>query len=168
MARARNIKPKFFTNPELVELPFSTRLLFIGLWTIADREGRLEDRPKQIKMNIFPSDEVDINSALSDLQNAGLLLRYEVDGVRYLQINTFCKHQNPHKDEKASTIPAPKLHGATNMQQSNEHDSSPAITLIPVSPNPDSLKPEKKHTSALPPEFSPEFVGCGPQRPQYS
>ena len=31
MARARNIKPGFFTNDELVELPFATRLLFIGL-----------------------------------------------------------------------------------------------------------------------------------------
>jgi hypothetical protein len=43
MARARNIKPGFFANPELVELPFATRLLFIGLWTVADRAGRLED-----------------------------------------------------------------------------------------------------------------------------
>ena len=52
MARARNIKPGFFTNDELVELPFATRLLFIGLWTIADREGRMVDRPKKIKMEI--------------------------------------------------------------------------------------------------------------------
>lgn len=39
MARARNIKPGFFTNDELVELPFEVRSLFIGLWAIADREG---------------------------------------------------------------------------------------------------------------------------------
>jgi hypothetical protein len=50
MARARNIKPAFFKNEQLVELGMSTRLLFIGLWCLADREGRLEDRPKRIKM----------------------------------------------------------------------------------------------------------------------
>ena len=55
MARARNIKPGFFLNEELVELPFSTRLLFIGLWTLADRDGRMEDKPKRIKMSLFPA-----------------------------------------------------------------------------------------------------------------
>ncbi len=65
MARARNIKPGFFRNAELVELPFEARLLFIGLWTIADREGRLEDRPKQIKMEVFPADNVDCNQLIA-------------------------------------------------------------------------------------------------------
>ena len=71
MARARNIKPGFFTNDELVELPFSTRLLFIGLWTIADREGRMVDRPKKIKMEIFPADDVDCDQALTQLADSG-------------------------------------------------------------------------------------------------
>ena len=44
MARARNIKPGFFKNELLVGLPYEYRLLFIGLWTIADRDGRFEDR----------------------------------------------------------------------------------------------------------------------------
>ena len=32
MARARNIKPSFFLNEDIVELPCEARLLFIGLW----------------------------------------------------------------------------------------------------------------------------------------
>ena len=47
MARARLLKPGFFTNEDLCELPAFGRLLFAGLWTIADREGRLEDRAIQ-------------------------------------------------------------------------------------------------------------------------
>jgi hypothetical protein len=35
-----------------------------------------------------------------------MLVRYQVDGVKYLQIKNFAKHQNPHRDEQASTIPA--------------------------------------------------------------
>ena len=52
MARARNLKPSFFTNDKLAELHPLGRLLFAGLWTIADREGRLEDRPKRIKTDV--------------------------------------------------------------------------------------------------------------------
>ena len=64
MARARNIKPGFFRNADLAELPIEARLLFIGLWTIADREGRMEDRPKQIKMELFPADSLDCDGPI--------------------------------------------------------------------------------------------------------
>lgn len=49
MAGARNIKPGFFTNDVLAACDQLARLLFAGLWTVADRAGRLEDRPKRIK-----------------------------------------------------------------------------------------------------------------------
>lgn len=107
MARSRNIKPGFFTNEDLVELDFATRLLFAGLWTIADRDGRLEDRPKKIKINVFPADNVDVELMLSDLHKSGFIQRYSVNGVAYVQITNWTKHQNPHHTEKASNIPAP-------------------------------------------------------------
>lgn len=139
MARARNIKPGFFSNEELVELPFSTRLLFIGLWTLADREGRLEDKPKRIKMNLFPADSVDVDAALSELEQSGFLTRYEVDGSRFIQVLAFRKHQNPHRDEKASLIPAFGEHGASTVQTPESNDANPADSLIPDSLN---LNPE--------------------------
>src|ERR1041385_5061356 len=126
MARARNIKPGFFTNEELVELPFSTRLLFIGLWTEADRAGRMEDKPKRIKMKLFPADDIDVDTALQQLHDKGFLLRYEANGERYIQILAFDKHQNPHKDERKSEIPAPNLHRATPMQQQGLNSTNPA------------------------------------------
>lgn len=54
MARARNIKPAFFTNDELSELPPLARLLFIGLWTIADYKGCFEYKPKRLKVQLLP------------------------------------------------------------------------------------------------------------------
>ena len=139
MSRARNIKPGFFTNDDLVELPFEVRLLFIGLWTIADRAGRLIDRPKKIKMEIFPGDDVDCHASLSLLQAKGFLKRYEIQGIGYIQITNWHKHQNPHIKETPSVIPA-------------ENESAPDIpvqapeipersVLIPDSLNliPDSL-----------------------------
>jgi hypothetical protein len=107
MARSRNIKPGFFKNELLVEIPPETRLLFIGLWCLADREGRFEDRPKKIKMELFPCDNFSIEDSLALLAENGFLLRYEVDGKRYAQVVNFTKHQMPHHKEVPSEIPAP-------------------------------------------------------------
>jgi hypothetical protein len=118
MARTRQIKPGFFVNEDMVELPFHTRLLFIGLLTIADRRGVLEDRPKKIKMAIFPADNIDIDASLNELAEFKFIIRYQVDGGKYIHICEFVKHQNPHKDEKANDMPMPTqgVNDARNMQ----------------------------------------------------
>ena len=107
--RTRTIKPAFFKNEELAELDFAARLLFIGLWGLADREGRLEDRPKRIKIEVFPGDNVDIENLLDQLAESGFILRYMVDDKKYIQVINFAKHQRPHANEVASEIPATHL-----------------------------------------------------------
>lgn len=145
MARARNIKPGFFTNEDLVELDFATRLLFAGLWTVADREGRLQDRPKKIKIDVFPADNLDIDAMLQQLHNAKFIQRYEVDGQKFIQISSWDKHQNPHHTEKASEIPGPngeltvKAPLKTKDPQSSDGGNL-ADSLIPDSLIPDSEK----------------------------
>jgi hypothetical protein len=105
MARARNIKPGFYTNEDLVECSFAARLLFPGLWMLSDREGRLEDRPKKIKMAIFPADSIDINELLAELEVRGFIKRYEADGKKVISIPQFLDHQNPHGREQDSVLP---------------------------------------------------------------
>lgn len=142
MARARNIKPGFFTNEDLVELPFETRLLFIGLWTIADRAGRLYDRPKTIKMALFPADTVNIDEMLTGLAARGFIWRYEVDGVKCIQIITWEKHQNPHMKEAVSSIPAPVERRTETEQAPTEHGASTVRAVFLPEPArliPDSL-----------------------------
>lgn len=143
MARSRNIKPGFFLNDKLAEIDPLGRLLFAGLWTLADREGRLEDRPKRIKIEVLPYDNCDIDDLLDDLYDADFIQRYEVDGEKYIQIVNFGKHQNPHKNEKPSTIPAFEKHHTSTVQVPDEHSTNRAdsFNLIPDSFNliPDSL-----------------------------
>lgn len=119
MARIRSIKPKFFLNEEVSALPYECRLLFIGLWTQADREGRLEDRPKRLRAELFPYDDVDVNKMLDKLVGTNghpLITRYEINGERYIQVNKFKEHQYPHIKEPKSTIPAPDKHHANTRQ----------------------------------------------------
>lgn len=146
MARARNIKPGFFQNEDLVELPYEYRLLFIGLWTIADREGRLENRPKKIKMQLFPADDLDLSEALLGLAKKNLITLYSVDSDEYIQINNFLKHQHPHHKEADSVIPAPKDQGQTL----DKPEASPSDSLNPIT---DSLNPSlSSEQSSKPPE----------------
>lgn len=121
MARSRNIKPGFFTNDELAECHPLGRLLFAGLWTIADKEGRLDDRPKKIKAMLLPFDEADCDALLQQLNDHKFIIRYRVNGECYIQISNWKKHQNPHCKEAASEIPAPLENDkSTGQEQCNE------------------------------------------------
>lgn len=133
MARARNIKPGFFTNEDLCELPPLTRLLFIGLWTEADREGRLEDRPSRLKMRVFPMDTFDVDEALSRLAEKNFITRYEVGGQRLIQISAWHKHQRPHAQEAKSVLPEQKSYQGCISDSKTEDFRNENTTLV-VSP----------------------------------
>ncbi len=124
MARIRTIKPEFFKNEELAELPAIVRLLFIGLWTQADKEGRLLDRPKRIKAELFPYDSIDIDKELSRLQSAGFIKRYEVGELKVIHINTFTKHQRIQGNEAHSESALPVPPKAVDLKINEEVDGN--------------------------------------------
>lgn len=109
MARTRYVKIGFFRNEALAEFGPWHRLLFEGLWLLADRSGRLEDRAKRIKADLFPYDALDVEPMLADLA-AGVdpfIRRYEAEGRRYIAVLNFNAHQRPHHKEPESKIPEP-------------------------------------------------------------
>ena len=107
MPRIRYIKPEFFTDEDIAELSFEARLLFQGLWCYADKEGRLEDRPKFFKITILPYDAVNIDKLLNSLASGikPFIIRYKNTIKSYIQLINFTKHQKPHHTEKDSIIP---------------------------------------------------------------
>ncbi|KTJ36786.1 hypothetical protein ASU85_24705 [Klebsiella aerogenes] len=122
MARSRNIKPGFFTNDELAECCPYARLLFAGLWTIADKEGRLDDRPKKVKALVLPFDNVDCDELLQQLHQRKFINRYQVNGEGFIQISNWKKHQNPHCKEAASEIPEPVENNDSTGQEQCKDD----------------------------------------------
>ena len=98
----------------------------MGLFTIADREGRFKWRPRAIKSEIMPYDNIDFSNVLDSLGTRGLLVKYacgtrdpRVDdalGTRdsdeiYGWIPTFRKHQVINNKELASILPDPRGEG---------------------------------------------------------
>jgi hypothetical protein len=138
--RARNIKPGFFMNEDLADCGPWGRLLFAGLWCLADKAGRLEERPRRIKAEVFPYDEKmpTIESLLKTLAEKGFITRYQVDTKNYIQINNFGEHQHPHHTEKESNLPPPDFHGAITVNSPLDNGYTPSDSLIPDSLIPDS------------------------------
>lgn len=134
MARIRSVKPEFFSNEDLAELSAHTRLLFIGLWTLADRRGILEDRPKRIKASLFPYESVPVEKLLTELESRRFIHRYHVGEIRAILIPTFGKHQNPHVNEKSNDIPEPDQHYTSTVQEPEQHESETVQVEKCISP----------------------------------
>lgn len=154
MARARNIKPALFKNEVLGVADPMLTLLFEGLWLLADREGRLEDRPLRIKGELFPyRDSLDMDGMLNWLAESGFIARYGVSGKRYIEIDNFVKHQNPHRNEPESVIPSVSEGCSASdfgRSTSDKSESAPAdsLSLDSGSLTPDPLTPPTPAASA--------------------
>ncbi len=157
MARARLLKPSFFLNDVLANCCPLARILFSGLWTLADREGRLEDRPQKIKASVLPYDNCNIDDLLNELDAADFIIRYTIDNNDYIQVLAFTKHQHPHHRENASIIPAPDKPRAKPELALDKTGTSPSLTLNPLTltlnPEPRACSEEKiKENIKLTPE----------------
>lgn len=120
--RKRYICPGFCKNEYLAELSVEARLLFACMPMFADREGRMEDRPKKIRAEIFPYDHFDVDQLLDDLYKAGFVDRYETDGIKVVQIVNFAKHQNVHRNEEKSVLPGKEISRSDQGMPGNDRD----------------------------------------------
>jgi hypothetical protein len=145
MMRMRMIKPGFFKNEQLAEAEPLTRILFAGLWGLADREGRLEDRPARIKAEVLPYDRCDVIKMLAWLGDHGFIRRYDVDGKQLICIPTFKEHQKCNQHEPPSTLAEPvgtdkhmQAHASTCMhvQGTDMHMHARASTCMENQPQP--------------------------------
>ena len=97
MAKIRGIKPDFWTDEKIVSLNISTRLFFIGIWNFCDDCGVFEWKPLELKMKIFPADNLDTKKALQELVRKKCIQKFDKDGKVYAVILNFQKHQRPDK-----------------------------------------------------------------------
>jgi hypothetical protein len=107
MARTRLINPDAPKDEAVATLSPLARVTWAYLPCHADREGRLEDKPFKLKFEILPADNVSMDELLDELEAGHLIHRFVAGGRRFIQIRTFLRHQNPHKNERASVIPPP-------------------------------------------------------------
>ena len=109
MARIRTVKPDLFRHEDLHDLELETglpvRLAFIGLFCVCDKAGRFRWRPKQLKLDILPYDDLDFERVIDALSSRNFLVKYEVEGEFYGCIPTFTRHQHINNRESESMLP---------------------------------------------------------------
>lgn len=128
MARIRTIKPEFWTDEKLAVLDTTTRLVYLGLISLADDYGRLVDNLKALDGQIFPFTDESCADALETLATLQRIVRYTAkSGQNLIQIVRWSDHQKVNHPGK-EIWPAPTA----------EDLIKPAVT------RPSSNPPEKR------------------------
>jgi hypothetical protein len=164
MARIRTIKPDFFTSEDIMALSPLARLLYIGTWLEADREGRLAWKPATLKVRYLPSDACDVMALADELVGRGLIVPYG-DGLAF--IPRFKDHQYINGKEPQSRLEAPTDESidACRTRAGRVSDAPSFPSYIPSLPSlPD--RPAVQSRGAFPPGSLPRDHKyhrlCGP------
>ena len=111
MPRIRTVKPQLAKHELLFDAEIETglplRFAWAMLFTVCDREGRFHWRPRELKTDILPYDELDFSRVLDAWLTRGLLVKYRVGDEWYGHIPTWRRHQVINNRESASQLPDP-------------------------------------------------------------
>ena len=141
--RARFIRPDFFTDEKIGDLPFGARLLFIAIWTHTDLRGVFECNVAQLKIKAFPYDsEVTrekVGLWLEMLAKAGVIVPFESEGKTWGHVKNWSRHQTfTTSEQKAGSRNPEPPSGSSQAQVRHESDQGPThassltLTLTPA------------------------------------
>jgi hypothetical protein len=166
VARIRTIKPEFWTDEKLSILDPLTRLVFLGLISMADDAGRLVDSVRLVDGMLFPNTDDTSRDSLDTLARMSRIVRYRSSsGQALIQILNWDRHQkvdNPNK----YTLPGPESAAVIQPAVSNgvngasEHTSlEPRENLASLSRNPIVTTPDLRPTTNDLRPTTPERAG---------
>jgi len=112
MPHYRRLWKKFTTSEDVNDMPDdTTRLAWALLPHALDREGRGLDSAAWLRAQLFPlRDDVAVQQVRDMMDwwaERGMIVRYEVDGKKYIICPTFHAHQGNCDREARSEIPVP-------------------------------------------------------------
>lgn len=106
MARKRMIDPTIWQSEDFGKLSTLAKLVFIGLFSLADDEGRGRCNPIYLKSTLFPYEEnirsTDIDKTLSEISSNMSVVLYSCDGSSYYSLlswDTFQKIDRPNQSK---------------------------------------------------------------------
>lgn len=117
------IEPDIWTDSGFIELSWGARLLFIGMISRADDEGRGNAASKSLKAAIFPGDDTSlskIDGFKAEIEKYTRSKFYEVNGQSYYQLDKWLAHQQIQYP-KPSAIPPFNEHSMNDTGTFNEH-----------------------------------------------
>ena len=112
MARIRSVKPEFWIDEKLaISTSRDARLIYIGLWNLADEHSRVRGSSAYLKGQLFAYDDdltpSTLGRLIDELEAASAVVRYVADGETYLYLPKLARHQRLEPDKVPSRLPAP-------------------------------------------------------------
>ena len=115
MARKRMLSPEIWESESFSSLSDFQKIVFIGLISLADDEGRGKANPSFIKSTLFPYDEnrrvAEVKSALGQIARCTSTQFYNVNGSDYYLLTSWKKWQKIDKPSKSKLPPPPNNSG---------------------------------------------------------
>lgn len=109
--RNRLVKANFWTDTELAKkLPATGRMMYQGLWQLAEDSGCIEADPVAFKMILFPLDDISLGKIeqwTNILLELDKLIPYQYQKKEYYYIKNFHKHQSLRSPGKPE-LPLPE------------------------------------------------------------
>ena len=109
MARKRMIDPNIWQSEDFGKLSLLAKIVFIGLFSNADDEGRGRANPVYLKSTLFPYEEsmrsADIEKTLSEISSNMSVVFYSYDGSDYYSLYNWDNWQKIDKPTE-SKLPA--------------------------------------------------------------
>jgi len=101
---------KIWESGQFGKLSNEAKLLFIGMITLADDDGKLRADPAYLRAQIFPYNEsMSVTEALrfrNEIEKNGLITVYSIDGFEYIEHPKWKEYQSIRSDlYKKSTLP---------------------------------------------------------------
>ena len=133
----RYLKQGICDSDSINALSDSAECLFYRLLVTADDYGRADGRPLVVKSKCYPIKESvtvkSIEKCLSELEQHGVIVRYEVDGKPYLQLQKWDSKPRAGKSKfpQPPYIYVQQNTDARNCMQENADEKQPH-TLLPV------------------------------------
>lgn len=112
--RIRTLKPETWADEKIGALSRDARLLFIGLITMADDDGRFRALSSAICGHVFPYDDDALKRVdrwMAELEDQRLVTRYESGGFTYGSLNGWARHQRINRASISELPPPPSVNG---------------------------------------------------------
>ena len=130
MARKRMIDPEFWSDEEVGQWSYATRLFYIGLWNFSDDEGRFKAHKQLLKSQIFPYDKhISIEKLKVELGNKVQWYCDEKTNNQYGFVCNFLKYQRIDRPTPSQLPPPPKT-GFDEQSPSNQRGVPPKLKEV--------------------------------------
>ena len=132
MARKRMIDPNIWQSEDFGRLSTLAKIVFIGLFSLADDEGRGRCKPVYLKSTLFPYDEnirsTDIEKILSEISSIMSIVLYTHNGSSYYSLLSWHTFQ---KIDKPSPSKIPEYDDKTMQLLFDENSTNNRLAFAP-------------------------------------